>query len=46
MYETLKVVGIATVVRTAIWFRKKTVNLCTSDSEECECVVGADVNDT
>jgi hypothetical protein len=46
VFETLQVVGFAEDARTVIRFRKKNMKLCACDSEERECGVGADVNDT
>jgi hypothetical protein len=43
-FETLQVVGRAETVRTEIRLKKKHMNLCPYDSEECERGVGADVN--
>ncbi len=46
MSETLEVVGITEASRRPFWFRKKPMNLCVCDNEECEDGVGTCVNGT
>ena len=46
MLETLQFVGLTEATASVFRFRKKPMNLCVSDSEECEHGVGSDVNTT